>query len=241
MSFLGLRKRVEKNYTVYKNDWMEFCTGFSKWNFRISPASYFDNRAYISFSTIWGQFYLHIPFIRSKYDECDPPQYGFYFYGEGQWIPDTFVWCWKKKTYHFEMPWALNWYRTSKMRNDGKWESEFKPQRLGQRNKEFYDKDKWAGVFWEETYPYSYTLKSGEVQDVLATITIEEREWRRKWLMFTSLFNFVRTSISIEFSEEVGERRGSWKGGTLGCGYDLKKGETPLQCLRRMEREREFR
>ena len=46
--------------------------------------------------------------------------------------------------------------------------------------------------------------------------------------------------MSVNFSDEVGERSGSWKGGTLGCGYDLLKNETMEQCLRRMEKERKF-
>lgn len=237
---LGLKKRVEKNYTIYKNDWMEFCTGFHKLHFKISPASYFDNRAAIQFSTIWGQIFIHLNFIRSKYDECDPPQYGFYFYGHDNWFPDTFVWCWGRKTHHFSMPWTLEWYRTSVLRKDGEWEHELQPTRLGQRNKRFWDDEKWKDVFWQETYPYTYVLKRGEIQEVLATVKVEEREWRRKWLKFTPLFNLVRRTISINFSDEVGERRGSWKGGTLGCGWDLKKGETPLIALRRMEIERKF-
>jgi hypothetical protein len=40
--------------------------------------------------------------------------------------------------------------------------------------------------------------------------------------------------------DEVGEEAGSWKGGVLGCGYTLLPNETPLQCLRRMEKERKF-
>jgi len=51
----------------------------------------------------------------------------------------------------------------------------------------------------------------------------------------------TRRTIAVEFNEEVGERTGSWKGGVLGCGYDMKPGETRLECLRRMERERRFR
>jgi hypothetical protein len=39
---------------------------------------------------------------------------------------------------------------------------------------------------------------------------------------------------------EVGERTGSYKGGTLGCSHKMLKGETPLQTLRRMEKERKF-
>ena len=87
-----------------------------------------------------------------------------------------------------------------------------------------------------ESHPYAYTLRSGEVQHRTATIRPESRRWTRWWLPF----RMVRRSIDIEFSDEVGERSGSWKGGCLGCSYEMKPGETPLETLRRMERERVF-
>lgn len=74
----------------------------------------------------------------------------------------------------------------------------------------------------------------------LATVKVKEMEWRPRWFMWTTLFAQKRTSIDIEFDKEVGERTGSWKGGTLGCGYNLLPNETPLECLRRMEKERKF-
>lgn len=88
---------------------------------------------------------------------------------------------------------------------------------------------------------YSYTLKSGEIQKRKAKFYVEEREWR--WRLFHPFAigpKIVSKSISIEFDDEVGERTGSWKGGTIGCGYEMKPGETPLQSLRRMEAERKF-
>jgi hypothetical protein len=91
-----------------------------------------------------------------------------------------------------------------------------------------------------ERHPYFYLLRNGNVQHRMATIHSERRIWRLKWLRWTSLFQKVRHSIEVEFDEEVGEESGSWKGGCVGCGYDLKPGETPLQCLRRMQSERRF-
>lgn len=89
-----------------------------------------------------------------------------------------------------------------------------------------------------EQHSYIYTLKSGERQERTATIQVEEREWR--WLWQSSPVRRIRRGIDIKFSDEVGERTGSWKGGCVGCGYTMKKGETALECLRRMERERIF-
>jgi hypothetical protein len=87
-----------------------------------------------------------------------------------------------------------------------------------------------------ETHSYRYTLRSGEVQERTATVKSERRVWTRWWFPWKR----DERSIWVEFNDEVGERTGSWKGGVLGCGYDMKPGETPLATLRRMEQEREF-
>lgn len=58
--------------------------------------------------------------------------------------------------------------------------------------------------------------------------------------MWTKLFALTRKTIDINFSREVGKRKGSWKCGTIGCSYTLLKGETPLECIKRMEQERTF-
>ena len=85
-------------------------------------------------------------------------------------------------------------------------------------------------------HPYTYTLRSGEVQLRVATIKGEQREYWRPWFPF----HRVDRSIDVEFNAEVGERTGSWKGGCTGCGYTMREDETPLQTLRRMEAERKF-
>lgn len=93
---------------------------------------------------------------------------------------------------------------------------------------------------WEEAYPYAYVLKNGTVQSRTATVRVERRSWRPRCLFWTRLFEKTRTTISVSFDQEVGEESGSWKGGTTGCSYELLPGETPEQCLRRMEKERKF-
>lgn len=87
-----------------------------------------------------------------------------------------------------------------------------------------------------EAHPYTYRLRSGEAQERIATIKPERRLWTRFWLPFRRESRY----IDIDFNNEVGERSGSWKGGVMGCSFDMLPGETPLQTLRRMERERRF-
>src|SRR6185312_124608 len=90
-----------------------------------------------------------------------------------------------------------------------------------------------------ETYYYKYVLRSGEVQHRTATISTERRTRKLRWFQWLP-YAKVTHSIDVRFSDEVGERSGSWKGGTIGCGYELRPDETPRECLRRMERDRRF-
>lgn len=86
--------------------------------------------------------------------------------------------------------------------------------------------------------PYRYTLRNGVTQEVTATYFVEQRTWRRLWAPF--LFK-TRFSIEVKFSGEVGEKAGSWKGGCIGCGYEINwPFESPQACLARMEKERRF-
>lgn len=93
----------------------------------------------------------------------------------------------------------------------------------------------------KEVHRYKYVCRDGTVQDdIAATIYVDEREWRWRWFTWLRWPRLVRRTISVDFDNEVGERRGSWKGGCTGCGYDMRPGETPRECLRRMQRERRF-
>lgn len=87
-----------------------------------------------------------------------------------------------------------------------------------------------------ESHSYRYTLRNGTVQERTATIRVEDGRWTRNWLPRAKESRW----IDVQFSDEVGERTGSWKGGTIGCSYTMLPGETPLDTLRRMERERKF-
>lgn len=91
-------------------------------------------------------------------------------------------------------------------------------------------------AYHEETYDYYYLLRRGEVQRRIATCYVERWTWRK----FLGIMD-VRWSIDIRFNEEIGERTGSWKGGTVGCSWDLKPGETVERCLLRMQEERRFK
>ena len=188
----------------------------------------------------WGKLYINLP-IHTGIQDCDSASWGWYYYHDAIWfcVGGGGNFSGGRKTKSISMPWCLEWVRTSWLMSDGNWFHETKKNRVdwgGGVDKigtyEWREKNKWKEV-------HSFT-DSFDSTTVNATISVEEREWRPKWFKWTSLFKKVSTSIGIEFDNEVGKRKGSWKGGTVGCGYKLLKGETPLECLRRMEKERKF-
>lgn len=101
---------------------------------------------------------------------------------------------------------------------------------------------------WDEEYAYKKTVPtvSFEFDDfdgerIVATTLIEEREWRfgAGWFKWLSVFAKpkIRRSLDLAFSAEVGERKGSWKGGTIGHSCDIAVGETPESAFRRYCKE----
>lgn len=82
----------------------------------------------------------------------------------------------------------------------------------------------------------SFDFEDFDGERITASCRIEEREWRRGKGIFRLLFlgrNKVARSLDLRFSSEVGKRKGSWKGGTIGHSCDIGPGETPEAAFRR--------
>lgn len=240
---IRLRKRDRCYYLSTRNkksyettDWIVF---YFRKHFELSyeVCGYFDNRPEINIALFFFHLTIKLPFRNKWTDECDAPKWGIAYHNQTIWIYRGGKGNMNggNKWWTLDMPWQYKWIRTSNLRVDGTWEHE-----IGRKNKAFYDRDKWKGILWTETYPYSYVLKSGEAQNRTATLRVEEREWRQRWLKWTRLFSKIRRSINVDFNKEVGEETGSWKGGCTGCGYDIIDPELPFQTLKRMEKERKF-
>lgn len=222
--------------TYERTDWVYI---YFRKHFELSyeVCGYFDNRPEINIALFFFHLTIKLPFYNKWTDECDPPKWGIAYHNNTFWVYRGGKGNWNggNKRWTLTMPWTYKWVRTSNLKKDGTWEHE----KMGD-SKDFWDKDRWGDILWSETYPYTYVLKNGTIQERTATLRVEEREWRQRWLMWTKLFSKVRKTIDVTFNDEVGERTGSWKGGTIGCGYEMKHGELPEQTLRRMEKERKF-
>lgn len=226
--------RINKDSVDFK--WGYFAPRFGL-ELMLHRGGYFDKQYAFSFCFIWGKFCIKLPFKTKLPEGCDMPRYGFctfdntiMFYGGGEYDEticqmcgtNCKVWDIPWISYEFEGHWILD--------KDYAW------QEVGKKGLP----DSWdfreTGAY-KETHAYTYTLDSGEVQNRIATCTVEKRRWHRKWFPWIKM---VRRVIDVEFDQEVGEQPGSWKGGVTGCGYDMLENETLVKCLRRMEKERKL-
>jgi len=248
----------------FKNKYIEFTPDWSGFSLKYHIAGYFDPSPNLQIYFIWGKLFINLPwrhykkikikksikdirkdklstlsdkkskieikYTKNLYDESTPPTYGISF--SDKQFSVNYGYTYKS----FYLPWHWEWIRTSCLVKDGTWLSETRKS----RNMEFWNHPKWKDIIFSETYTYKYTTKYGEEQNCLATIRVEEREWRWKWLTWLKYIRLIRKDIEIEFSDDIGERKGTWKGGTTGCSYTMKKGETPYETLKRMETERKF-
>lgn len=223
---LGARWRDRKH--EYRMTWGEL--GFGRGGFALDLCLFGDPPHYsLNVRAFWVSVWISLPFLRRfAYDPSDMmDSWGFSYSSED----GALFLRWGARCKILTMPWR-EWRQVAHevRREDGSW-----VPFVGS-----WEHDKAPDGRHVEQHPYRYLLRSGEKQEVTASVSVERRVRRLKWLRWTRLFQRVTYSIDVNFSDEVGEGRGSWKGGVLGCGWDLRPRETALQCLRRMEQERRF-
>ena len=168
---------------------------------------------------------------RNWYYEVFPREYGFSFDREGSlhmYFGAQTHDSRSTKGRTFFLPWA-NWRFIEK-----RWFGlNGELLRAGGRHGEF-DSD----YEFERTMPKaSFAFDDYDGKRIRADTHIEEREWKfgTGWFSWLSLFRpkEVRRSLSINFSEEVGPEKGSWKGGVCGHGIDMLPGELHEAAFRR--------
>lgn len=89
----------------------------------------------------------------------------------------------------------------------------------------------------DATPTVSFDFDDFDGERITATTKIEEREWRfgTGWFRWLSLFRRPKVirSLDLQFSSEVGKRKGSWKGGTVGHSIAMLLGELHESAFRR--------
>jgi len=198
-----------------------------------SPADDSDGRASLYFTAGWGKFFIKL-WRGSAWQHDD--MWESYSFSLDPDCHSSIHLNWGKRCKIVDLPWEWRQVRHEVQRRDGSW-TPLLPH-YGTRANDWQPRDDGRH---KTAHEYTYKLRNGGVQHVIATIYVERREWRWKafkWLPFPRM---RCQAIDVNFNAEVGERAGSWKGGCIGCSYEMKPGETPEDTLRRMERERTFR
>lgn len=106
----------------------------------------------------------------------------------------------------------------------------------------FWTEPKGAGwdAYWgaKEACPRAaFAFDDFDGQRLTATTRIEEREWHfgTGWFKWLSWFRRpkISRSLDIEFSDETGRDKGSWKGGVIGTSIEMLPGELHEAAFRR--------
>ena len=244
----------------FENRWVYFSPFYHTFSLSYTEASY-DSRPKLSISL---GFYLlfYISQKRAIYEKYTydhnqgDREYGIKMHNNIFWVYNGL------KTNAFEFPHTYRFIRHSTLRIDGKWEHDY--SKLGRKvnrvkknrdyiehamkdgsvtkdySKNFYDNNRWKNILYIEDFDYTYILENGTIQKRIATIKVEEREWRRYFLVWTPWKAKISKYIEITFDKEVGERSGSYKGGVTGTSYNMLPDESAEQCLRRFEKNRKL-
>lgn len=242
------QKAVAKVTSMWRinQDSIDFKWGYFALRFglelRIHRGGYFDPRYAISWCFIWGVFYLKLPFKTSLGEGCSMPKYGFYV-GQSQLVLEwggKFDKGWRQVTncrsVHWDLPflsWQFEFHKV--MTDRGLIDVKVLEQELADSG----EKHPW--------YQHHPDFKKKVVSKILndcdgpveveISYIVEVRQWHRKWLPWVKM---TYTDLSMDFDKELGPRKGSWKGGSVGSSIPLRQGETPEDALDRFALEKEF-
>lgn len=232
LKLIGYKHNYGGGENSYSFTWGEIALFKYGFGCRMRGSEYCHSPKLI-FELFFITIFLKSPFDFKQDKDGNGQTYGFYTYPSFK-SPEALVLEWGHKRLHIDMPWTYKWYSTELLDWDYKTIYE---DRVGKRSsweEQFSIKEKWIKSD-AKTFDYTYTLKNGTVQHRKATCIVERRTWKMRGWPWKK---YAKTTLEVTFNDEVGERTGSWKGGTIGCGYEMLPGETAEQTLRRMERER---
>lgn len=175
----------------------------------------YDNRS-LNIHIFWPSIFFNLGPAPAHDSPGFGPSWGFSLFGPSIHLN------WGEKAKIIDAPWGLKHLRSETLMADGSWQD-------GPGDKE----DQWKAT----DVPFFYRSRHCERQDGKATLTVRRGIYRGKMFPF---HRKIFTSLEVRFDCEVGNQRGSWKGGTIGCSEYLKPGETPHDCFNRMMRTRTF-
>ena len=224
---------VQERWTSFRMKWGQVVT--NRLGFALSYGVYHEE-AHIQIHVLWPLIFIKAPMLINQRPGTEDwwATYGFSCHARDIHLN------WRTRCKIIHLPWDWRHVRHDVFDKNGKrrtWKPDYPTILKRGESERAPPQDDGR---YKETHDYTYVLRSGEVQKRTATIYGEEMEWRWRWFTWLPWPRKISRSISVDFSDEVGERTGSWKGGTVGCSWEWREGETMLDALRQMERERKF-
>lgn len=217
--------------------------GWHTWNPEITykECGYEDGRGNLTISLFGWLSRFYFPWVSKRFPggDCDAPEWGIAIHSKTLWIyrggngnldGGTKTWTWDLPFINYGTSIRWDIYTGPKSLEPKCW-LPVDWTKYDYRKGDSLDKATKWNYIWVDKY---------DGKEIPCTYYVEEMEWRPKWLKWTSLFSKVKRSIAITFSEEVGSRKGSWKGGVIGFGFEMLPRETPQQCIERAHKEKKF-
>lgn len=193
-------------------------------------------------------WFIPLPLFTQRWfpGDCgiDRARYGFSWRFGKEWGGDLHL-SWGRRSKITWAPWGLEHIRTDYLGDDLEWHDDrLKPASWRRLAEEDAGPEPWTA-----SYPFHYMLDNGEVQHTIATVTRRRAFHGRRWIGPKRFRAWLRSilpvtrfeSLDIAFDDEMGERRGSWKGGTVGTSCKIGPDESPIAALRRYQRTARFR
>lgn len=192
----------------------------------------------LNFAFLYPEFFIQLPFLKPTWKSKGNSFFPSWGFNVVDWKAIHFNWGDKCKifdfpfvntvfksseTYLYNRKW-YKWHENNKLSNKN-WHKEY----------DYVEKNKY-----KELHEYVYVTKYNEIQKTTAICSLQRQTRHLKGLGWLGWPKFVTTRVDVTFKDEIGERRGSWKGGVTGCSTDIKQGETIKDALRRMQDTRRF-
>lgn len=145
----------------------------------------------------------------------------------------------KEKSWSCLIPW-LSYRPTAHQVFDGDgqlvWEEQFQnTQQAKENNAKRFD-------LTQQLTHRQYLVEDSDGEEIVVRVHQEFRKWERgtSWCSWLSWFmkGIKHRTIELEFTKEIGQRKGSWKGGLIATGYKMLPNETIDVCVERFFKEK---
>ena len=138
----------------------------------------------------------------------------------------------RKRGIYIKAPWYVTRDKVRWEAADGTWARESKVSPKDANGFRLLHIRDWGPVR-KYVRRFTYTTRYGDMQS--ATLTAYRTRVRevRHWLRWLPFAGCDSDGLTIEFTDEMGSERGSWKGGVIGTSLSMVSGETVAQAIDR--------